>query len=431
MTAKPKIGIYVQSFPRSSETFIVTKILGLLALGFDITIFANSQAGDWDKFAVLNDRPDVRARMVYGPKRPTRVGTGLAAVRMFAEKSVRHPASLIAMLHTTWAERAVLPIPVWAAILFRLPLVGHPLDILHIEFDVQGVALVGMKNLLGAKVLLSGRGEHRRNTLVDAYPLAMRYLFDHADGYHFISAALHRSALEAGLSPSLPIWFIQPAIDLRLFSPRVADASRSAPAPTNDTPLLIVSVGRLAWAKGYEFALDAVALLVARGVPVRYVILGDGSYEQAILYAAKQNGLLHDEIVTFAGYVPREGVVAYYARADIMLHAAVEEGFCNAVIEAQALEVPVVTSDAGGLPENVEHGVTGLVVPRRDAKALADGMERLWRDPNLRRQMGAAGRERALRLYDIDQQVQAFAQLYQTLGETSSSPTINQGGQSR
>jgi len=49
----------------------------------------------------------------------------------------------------------------------------------------------------------------------------------------------------------------------------------------------------------------------------------------------------------------------------------------------------------------------------------------------LRRQMGAAGRERALRLYDIDQQVQAFAQLYQTLGETSSSPTINQGGQSR
>jgi len=419
MIAKPKIGIYVLSFPRSSETFIVTKILGLLDLGFDITLFCHSEAGDWDKFTVLNDRPDVRARMVYGPKKRSRLASVFAALGMFADKSLRHPAALMAMLRLTWAERSDIPSPLWSAIYARLFLVGHKLDIFHVEFDVQGDVVVGIKKLLGAKVLLSGRGEHRRNTIVDQYPLAMKYLFDHADGYHFISEYLYRSTLEAGLSPSMPTWFIQPAIDLRLFSPRAADAHRIAPAPTTDTPLLIMSVGRLAWAKGYEFALDAVALLVARGVPVHYLILGAGSYQEAILFAAEQHNLLANEHVTFVGYVARENVVDYYARADVMLHAALEEGFCNAVIEAQAMEVPVVTSDAGGLPENVEHGVTGLVVPRRDAKALADGLERLWRDPDLRRQMGKAGRERALRLYDIDQQVQAFARLYQTWGDST------------
>jgi colanic acid/amylovoran biosynthesis glycosyltransferase len=99
--------------------------------------------------------------------------------------------------------------------------------------------------------------------------------------------------------------------------------------------------------------------------------------------------------------------------ADLFLHAAVSEGFCNAVMEAQAMQLPVVTSDADGLRENVADGVTGFVVPRRDPAALAANMQVLINDPFLRTQMGAAGRERVQSCFDIRDQAERFLDLYQ------------------
>jgi len=104
-----------------------------------------------------------------------------------------------------------------------------------------------------------------------------------------------------------------------------------------------------------------------------------------------------------------------YAEADVMVHAAIEEGFCNAVIEAQAMELPVVTSDAGGLPENVDDGVTGFVVRRRDPAAMAEKIIELAKDPGLRTQLGKAGRERAIQRFDLDRQAEAFVKLYTEL----------------
>jgi starch synthase len=78
-------------------------------------------------------------------------------------------------------------------------------------------------------------------------------------------------------------------------------------------------------------------------------------------------------------------------------------------------EVPVVASDAGGLPEVVEDGVTGLVVPRGDSNALAQAIGSLLDDPERRRAMGQAGRARALRLFDWDRSAEQFEQIYREL----------------
>jgi glycosyltransferase involved in cell wall biosynthesis len=79
-------------------------------------------------------------------------------------------------------------------------------------------------------------------------------------------------------------------------------------------------------------------------------------------------------------------------------------------------EVAVVASDAGGLPEVVEHGVTGLIVPRGDTPALAEAIGSLLADPERRRSMGIAGRERALRMFDWDRTAEQFEQLYLEVG---------------
>lgn len=79
------------------------------------------------------------------------------------------------------------------------------------------------------------------------------------------------------------------------------------------------------------------------------------------------------------------------------------------------MSLPVVCSDAGGLPENVADGETGFVIPRRDPQALAAKLAQLASDPGLRQRMGQAGRERVLRSFKLQEQIAAFEQLYQEL----------------
>jgi glycosyltransferase involved in cell wall biosynthesis len=80
----------------------------------------------------------------------------------------------------------------------------------------------------------------------------------------------------------------------------------------------------------------------------------------------------------------------------VLLHASVAEAFGNVMLEAQAMMLPVVCTNAGGLPEAVADGQTAIVVPRRDSRALADALLRLARDPEERQRLGAAGRRRTL-----------------------------------
>jgi len=119
--------------------------------------------------------------------------------------------------------------------------------------------------------------------------------------------------------------------------------------------------------------------------------------------------------VTFLGWVPNTDLPPYYRAAAVSVIPSLEEGFGIPAAEAMGCEVAVVASDAGGLPEVVENGVTGLVVPRGDAKALATAIGSLLADPQKRRSMGQAGRERALRLFDWDRTAEQFEAIYREL----------------
>jgi colanic acid/amylovoran biosynthesis glycosyltransferase len=99
-------------------------------------------------------------------------------------------------------------------------------------------------------------------------------------------------------------------------------------------------------------------------------------------------------------------------RADVFLHPAVSEGFCNAVLEAQSMVLPVVCSDADGLAENVVNGETGFVLPRRNPQAIAEKLIFLASNPAVRQQMGLAGRQRVMNCFQLTDQISAFDRLY-------------------
>ncbi|MGD9752971.1 MAG: glycosyltransferase family 4 protein, partial [Acidimicrobiia bacterium] len=178
-------------------------------------------------------------------------------------------------------------------------------------------------------------------------------------------------------------------------------------------PLRILTAARLHWKKGHEHALAAVAALRAHGVDVRYRIVGSGPHEAAVRAAIAHHGL--EDVVEIHGTCPPEVVREHLWWADVVLHGATSEGFCNAVVEAQACGVPVVCTDADGLPENVAHEVSGLVVPRRNPAALAEALASLACDPCRRRELGAAGRQRAVTLFGLDDHLDRWQAFFEAL----------------
>jgi glycosyltransferase involved in cell wall biosynthesis len=168
--------------------------------------------------------------------------------------------------------------------------------------------------------------------------------------------------------------------------------------------------------KGVRFLIRAAATLRPRYPDLTLVLAGDGFERPELEGLAKDLGIA--DATTFLGWVPNPDLPAYYRAAAVSVIPSLEEGFGIPAAEAMGCEVPVVASDAGGLPEVVEDGVTGRVVPRGDAEALAAAIGDLLADDGLRARMGKAGRERALRLFDWDRSAERFEALFErVIGE--------------
>jgi glycosyltransferase involved in cell wall biosynthesis len=171
----------------------------------------------------------------------------------------------------------------------------------------------------------------------------------------------------------------------------------------------ILAVGQLKEKKGFRDLLEACRLLLDRGVDVECEIVGEGP-QRAELEALLDRRSLRER-VRLLGSLPHDAVIARYAEAGVFVLPCVigsdgdRDGIPNVILEAMAMELPVVSTRHSGIPEAVEDGVTGLLVPPGDEGALADALERLLSDPDLRERMGARGRERVAECFDVEANV--------------------------
>jgi glycosyltransferase involved in cell wall biosynthesis len=234
---------------------------------------------------------------------------------------------------------------------------------------------------------------------------ALRWTLRHAGALTAITEDCRQHALRAG-APAEHIRLVFNGTDLRRFSPS-ENGSRG-----NQTygDHMIFACRQLFPRKGIRFLLEAAAQLKPQFPDLKVVLAGDGFERPELVRLADQLGIGPD--VTFLGWVPNTDLPPYYRAAAVSVIPSLEEGFGIPAAEAMGCEVPVVASDAGGLPEVVENGVTGLVVPRGDAGALAQAIQSLLTNPQRRREMGQAGRARALRLFDWDHSAEQFEQIY-------------------
>jgi glycosyltransferase involved in cell wall biosynthesis len=181
-----------------------------------------------------------------------------------------------------------------------------------------------------------------------------------------------------------------------------------------DDAFLLGAIGQFVRHKGHRFLIEAMGRVKKQVPHSHLVLLGDGELEKDLRKLADHIGINGN--LTFAGYRPRAS--RYLPALDLFVHCSIEEGLGTSLLDAGAHSVPVVASRAGGIPEVVEHEVTGLLVEPGKAEELASAIVRLAEDDGLRRRMGEAGRRRVAECFTDRRMVEeTFAAYRDILGK--------------
>jgi glycosyltransferase involved in cell wall biosynthesis len=195
--------------------------------------------------------------------------------------------------------------------------------------------------------------------------------------------------------------------------------------PRDEAPL-VVAAARLAPEKGFDVLLRAFASMRGRLPRARLVLAGRGLEEDALTALADELGIA--EAVDFLGWVARDKIEAVLDRAAVVAVPSRMEGFGLTALEAALRARPVVASRVDGLPEVVEDGVTGVLVPPDDPDALAAELVALIEDPDRAERIGRAARERAQLHFGEERYLRDHEALYLRLGSqrSSTADTITQ-----
>jgi glycosyltransferase involved in cell wall biosynthesis len=182
-----------------------------------------------------------------------------------------------------------------------------------------------------------------------------------------------------------------------------------------ERPVIIFSVGRLVAKKGYDDLLEALALLPSR-LAWRFVHVGGGAPSTALAHRARRLGLSHR--VEWRGAQAYARVLAGYREADLFVLASKvasdgdRDGLPNVLMEAQSQRLACIATDVSGIPELIEHQVTGMLVPPDNPQALASAMEGLITDPARRSALGIAGELRVRCSFAAGSAIDALAQRF-------------------
>jgi colanic acid/amylovoran biosynthesis glycosyltransferase len=177
--------------------------------------------------------------------------------------------------------------------------------------------------------------------------------------------------------------------------------------------ILITTIGRLTWQKGYITALKAIRILKNMNYPVRYQIIGQGDGRSEVYFWRRELDLEND--VEIAGFLTDDEKEKCLSSTDIYIQPSITEGLCVTVMEAMAWGIPVVASITGGIPETVIHGKTGILVNPSDPQALALALKDLIENEEMRRKMGVAAQKRIAEEFSLQHEADEWIKLYLAL----------------
>lgn len=239
-----------------------------------------------------------------------------------------------------------------------------------------------------------------------AHKSLLRYVLKKADKVCSTSRAM---AMETARYTNKEIEIIPFGIDVEKFKPRPVKSL------FKEGDIVIGTVKALEDKYGIEYLLKAFKILCDKHpkLPLKLLVVGGGSSEKRLKDMANDLDIIKNTV--FTGKVLHEDVEKFHNMLSVFVNISDYESFGVSVLEASACEKPVVVSNVGGLPEVVDDGVTGFVVPPRNPLATAKAIERLILDSSLRTKMGSEGRKRVKKYYNWDENLLQMVNVYKDL----------------
>ena len=408
MRAPVKVAYVVSRFPKLTETFVLYELIAMEAMGVAVELFplrrerqpvAHPEADRWTRrarFQPFVSLPILRAQLHFLRRSPG-----------------RYLALLVEVLRRTWGSAnfflgalAYFPKSVRFAYEMERDGVTH----VHAHFcNHPALAAFIVHRLTGIPFSFTAHGSdlHVERRMLDAKVDAAAFAVT-------ISRFNERVMTDAcGSAAGSKIRIVHCGVDVEAFTAR--------PAERTEGPFRILCVASFEEVKGHRHLLDACALLRERGIDFACDLVGEGPLRREM--EARIARLELGDRVHVLGGRPRPEIIRMFRAADVAVLASQptrqgkREGIPVVLMEAMASGLPAVSTRLSGIPELVEDGHTGLLVPPADAVALADALERLARDPELRRRMGAAGRAKVVREFDLRVNTAALLELFLAPGE--------------
>ncbi len=406
-----RIAFIVIRFPVLSEKFIVNQITGLIDRGHEVDIYTriwgdvSKVHSDVEKYQLL-DRT-----YLLQPRIPKNIfWRAIKGIVLLSTNFYKDPLLVLRSLDFFKYGKQALSL----RLLYRvIPLLKKSYDIVHCQFGTASDLGIEFQNLTApqSKLITTFRGYDISYILQEKGDRVYDRLWKTGDLFLANCEFFKQRVIELGGS-SQKTFVHRSGLDCNkfIFTPR---------HPSPDGKVRIVTTGRLVEKKGIEYAIHAVAKQAKIYPNIEYNIIGDGELKADLIQLIQKLNI--GDIVKLLGWENEQEIIEILDRCHIFIAPSVsakdgnQDAPINVLKEAMAMGLPVISTYHGGIPELVEDGLSGFLVPERDADAIAEKLNYLIEHPEVWHSMGKAGRTRVEEKYDLNKLNDELVKIYQQL----------------
>lgn len=392
----PRIGYVVKRYPRYSETFIVNEILAHEEAGLSLDIFALRQSSD-THFQDTIAR--VRAPVTYLP------ASNILSAGEFWSELMATVKNLPGWMTGLDAAQNEVARDVYQAALLAVQAQAKGIEHLHAHFATSATTVARLASLFaGLSYSFTAHAKDIFHESVNDDDLLCKI----QDARSVVTVSDYNVDFmhDKFGNPANKIQRIYNGLDL----------SRLPYSDPKNRPALIVAVGRLIEKKGFTDLIAACAELHKNNVDFECKIIGGGPLQNTLDAEIQQYGLQHK--VKTLGPLPQREVIAHLQQAAVFAAPCIvgtdgnRDGLPTVLLEAMALGVPCISTDVTGIPEAIKHNHTGLIVPQKNAAALAQEINHLLNHPQERARLAQQARRLIEQSFDIDKNTATLRSIF-------------------